>query len=231
MPSSHRFLGITTSLLLAGCVAAAPQNATPSPRETSMPYSHILQAGAAILRSRAEDVEVWRIRSPEFQQLVRTMIETMRAAPGVGLAAPQIGVPWRVFVLEDRDELIARSTPTERTERERRPFPVRVFVNPFVQPIGDERATFFEGCLSIAGFAGLVERALEVEVTGLDERGEPQQWRVRGWPARILQHEHDHLEGALYVDRMHPRSFTTQEHLKSRFGGRPIAEIRKELGH
>lgn len=165
-----------------------------------------------------------------MQKLVATMIATMRAAPGVGLAAPQIGVPLRVIVLEDREELQQYLTPVERRERERAPFPTRVFFNPVLTPIGDAHAMFFEGCLSVSGFAGLVERSLEVEVSGLDERARPQTWRVRGWPARILQHEVDHLEGTLYVDRMQTRSFSTSAQAKALYGGKPIAEIRRMLG-
>jgi peptide deformylase len=73
-------------------------------------------------------------------------------------------------------------------------------------------------------------RSLEVEVTGLDEHGQPQTWRAKGWAARILQHEVDHLEGTLYVDRMKTRSFATAIEAKARYGGKPIADVRKLLG-
>jgi peptide deformylase len=134
------------------------------------------------------------------------------------------------MVLEDRDELMARLTPDERRERARVPFDVRIVVNPIVASVGEERATFFEGCLSVAGYAGLVERYREVEVTGLNEHAAPVRWRVSGWPARILQHELDHLDGTLYVDRMMTRSFATTELATRRFAGKPIAEIRRLLG-
>lgn len=189
----------------------------------------IVQTGASVLRSRAEDVPPERVPTPEFQDLVRTMIATMRKAPGVGLAAPQIGVPLRVIVLEDDPKLMARLTEGERKERERVPFSTRVFVNPVLRSVSDARAMFFEGCLSVSGFVGLVERDLEVEVQGLDEHGAPQVWRVRGWPARILQHEVDHLNGTLYIDRMKTRSFATIEQAQSLYAGKPIAEVRKML--
>lgn len=198
--------------------------------DTANEAPSIVQTGAPVLRAPARAVTPEELAAPEFAALVARMIETMRAAPGVGLAAPQIGVPLRVIVLEDRDELISRLTDTERTERERVPFGPRVFVNPVLTPIGDETATFFEGCLSVDGFAGLVERHVEVEVRGLDEHGAPQTWRVRGWPARILQHEVDHIDGTLYIDRMLTRSFSTVEHARERFAGQPIAEIRRALG-
>jgi peptide deformylase len=201
-------------------VSAAPEAEAPT----------IVQTGDAVLRSRAREVTPEELATPAMQALVVRMIETMREAPGVGLAAPQIGVPLRIIVLEDREELIRRLGDADKRERERVAFGPRVFVNPVLTPIGDAKATFFEGCLSVDGFAGLVERHLEVEVEGLDEHGAPQRWRVRGWPARILQHEVDHIDGTLYIDRMHTRSFSTAEHVADRFSGRPIAEVLRELG-
>jgi peptide deformylase len=195
-----------------------------------MEQNNIVQTGHPVLRQRAEDVAPERIGTPEFQALLQRMVEAMRAAQGVGLAAPQLGVPLRVFVLEDRDELMTSLTPLERDERERRPVALRVLINPTLTPIGDQKVTFFEGCLSIAGYAGLVERFHEVEVRGLDEHGVPQSLRMSGWPARILQHEFDHLEGRLYIDRMRTRSFGTMEHVKARFGGKAIAEVLRLVG-
>lgn len=215
-----------SSALLVACSASNPVPTAPAKADAP----DIVQIGVPVLRSRAEEVPRERIATPEFQALVARMIDTMRKAPGVGLAAPQIGVPWRVIVLEDREELMSKLTPEERKERERVAFGPRVFVNPVLKPIGDARATFFEGCLSVRGYVGLVDRALEVEVTGLDEHGAEQTWRVHGWPARILQHEVDHLDGTIYVDRMLTRSFTNADEAKKRFAGKPIAEIKGLLG-
>ena len=114
-----------------------------------MSLPSIVQAGTPVLRARAQEVPLERIRTPELQELFATMIATMRAAPGVGLAAPQIGIAWRVVVPEDRDE---------------------------------------------------------------------------------LQHEVDHLDGTLYVDRMKTRSFATAEQAKATYAGKPIAEVRRMLG-
>lgn len=186
----------------------------------------IVQTGNPVLRERAKDVTPEQLATPDFQALIVRMTEAMRKAPGVGLAAPQLGVSLRVLVLEDRSELQASLTPQELEERERKPVPLRVFINPTLTPIGEERATFFEGCLSVSGYAALVERWKEVEVSGLDEKGQPQTWRVRGWPARILQHEVDHLEGTLYIDRMISRSFGTLPQVKALYGGKPIAEVK-----
>ncbi len=221
---------LVVSVMLAGpgCAPASTMTTPATPPSSDAPA--IVQIGAPVLRSRAAEVAPERIASAEIQQLITTMIAAMRSAPGVGLAAPQIGVPLRVLVLEDRAELMAKLSPDELRERERIEVPVRVFINPVLRPVGDETRTFFEGCLSVQGYTGLVERSAEVEVTGLDERGQSHTMRVRGWPARILQHEVDHLDGTLYVDRMLTRSFSTTEQARERFGGQPIAEVLRLLG-
>ncbi len=225
-----RALPAVTLLILAGCGGAPAKPLSKAAPPETMKTPPIVQTGAPVLRARASEVPPEKLGTAELDELVTTMIATTRAAPGVGLAAPQIGVPLRVIVLEDRPELLARLTEAERRERERAPFPTRVFVNPVLRKLGDDRAMFFEGCLSVTGFVGLVERSLEVEVSGLDAKGIPQVWRVRGWPARILQHEVDHLDGALYVDRMATRSFSTADHAKALYAGKPIAEVRRMLG-
>jgi peptide deformylase len=177
-----------------------------------MPRMGIVQTGDAVLRVPARDVTVELIVSGAFQELIDLMITTMREAPGVGLAAPQIGVPLRVIVLEDTARLMRFLTPTEREERGRVEFPVQVIVNPVLRFPTEETATFFEGCLSVADFEAEVTRFVEVEVTGLDRDGNVRPpWHVSGSPARILQHEVDHLDGTLYIDRMNPATFTTRD--------------------
>lgn len=195
-----------------------------------MDSNPITQTGAPVLRERAKDVTPQQLSSPEFKALVARMVEAMRAAPGVGLAAPQLGVSMRVLVMEDRQDLQASLTKEELAERERVPVPLRVIINPTLTPVGEEKVTFFEGCLSVSGFAALVERFREVEVSGLDENGQPVVWKVRGWPARILQHEVDHLNGTLYVDRMITRSFGTLPQVKALYSGRRIEEIKSSFG-
>jgi peptide deformylase len=190
----------------------------------------IVQTGAPVLRSLAAEVTPEQLKSPQFQALVHQMVQAMRDAPGVGLAAPQLGVSLRVFVVEDPASLQASLTDVERAERERVSVPLRVFINPVVTPIGDQRVTFFEGCLSVNGFAGLVERFREVEVRALDETGAAVTWRVHGWPARILQHEVDHLDGTLYIDRMLTRSFGTVSQVKALYGGKPMSDVKQSLG-
>lgn len=207
-------------------MSAAPPAATAPPS----PAAAIVQAGEPVLRARAAEVPADQLGSPGLKTLVERMVAAMRAAPGVGLAAPQLGVGLRVVVLEDTPERMASLSGPERLERQRVPFPLRVLVNPVLRPVGEARDTFFEGCLSVRGYAGLVARFREVEVTAVDEAGAPVRWTVAGWPSRILQHELDHLDGTLYVDRMHTRSFCTQDHAKARFAGQPAADILRAHG-
>jgi len=195
-----------------------------------MPLSSILQAGHPTLRTPAARVPRDYIISREFRNLVKTMVEAMRSAPGVGLAAPQIGVGLQVIVLEDTEERMAKLSPGDRALRGREPFPLKVIVNPTLTTRGNGRAAFFEGCLSVTGYMALVERDLEVEVTGFDERGSNFSWRVRGWPARILQHEIDHLNGTLYIDRMLSRTFCSNQGVQERWLNRPVAEVLDALG-
>jgi peptide deformylase len=190
----------------------------------------IVQIGDPVLRARAREVRVEDLGTAALQELVTTMTAVMREAPGVGLAAPQIGVPLRVIVLEDPEAYQARISAADRAERERVPFSLRVLVNPVLRMVGDTRATFYEGCLSVNGYVALVERHREVEVSGLDATGAKVAWRVAGWPARILQHEVDHLDGTLYVDRMLTRSFAVAEQAARHFAGKSVAEIRELLG-
>ncbi len=189
----------------------------------------ILQTGHTILRLPAKPVPVERIATPQFQALIAEMIDTMRKAPGVGLAAPQIGVSAQVMVLEDDEALHANQTDEALEERERTPFPVKVFINPQLTPIGDEKVTFFEGCLSLDGFTALVARYREVEVTGIDEHSVQQTWRVKGWAARILQHEVDHLNGTLYIDRMKSRSFASSAVAQAEFAGLSVSGVQALL--
>jgi peptide deformylase len=195
-----------------------------------MAVPDIVQAGDPVLRTAANPVDPARIGSREMQDLVATMTQAMRAAPGVGLAAPQIGVALQVIVLEDAERLMARLSVEERDIRERAPFPLRTIFNPVLE-LGDavDQPTFFEGCLSVAGYMALVPRHREVIVTGLDERGAPLRWHAVGWPARILQHEIDHLRGTLYIDRMMTRSFACNAEVQARWMSKPIEDVIREL--
>nr|Q7NJV3.1 RecName: Full=Peptide deformylase 1; Short=PDF 1; AltName: Full=Polypeptide deformylase 1 [Gloeobacter violaceus PCC 7421] len=171
----------------------------------------IVKTGDPVLRLTAKPLNSDEIQSEAIQQLIAAMAERMREAPGVGLAAPQVGVSVQLVVIEDRPEYIERLSGAERREREREPVPFHVLINPVLSVEGEESAVFFEGCLSIPGYQGLVARARVVRVEALDERAAPVVIRAHGWYARILQHEIDHLNGLLCVDRMDLQTFSTLE--------------------
>jgi peptide deformylase len=139
------------------------------------------------------------------------MRDTMRDAPGVGLAAPQIGLDIQLVVIEDRPEYIQKVSPAQIEERQRRPVPFHVLINPSLTFEPSETFEFFEGCLSVAGFTAIVPRAGRVRVEYLNEAAESREVVADGWYARILQHEIDHLQGTLYIDRMQSRSFSTTD--------------------
>ncbi len=157
----------------------------------------IVQVGDPVLRNGTRNLSPDEVRSPEIQQLIESMRETMRQAPGVGLAAPQVGLPLRLAVIEDDQEA---------PEQDRRPVPFHVIVNPTLA-LGTNSVAHYEGCLSVRGFQAKVPRASSVRVHALDHRGEPITIEATGWYARILQHEIDHLDGTLYIDRMDTRTF------------------------
>ncbi len=126
----------------------------------------------------------------ELQTLVDDMVETMQVAPGVGLAAPQVDVPLRVIVVEFGDE-----------EDESVPLKLFTFVNPEITRFSKEQVTGTEGCLSIPDFVGDVDRSVSVVVKGMNRHGQPMRIKSSGWLARIFQHEVDHLNGVLFIDR------------------------------
>lgn len=173
----------------------------------------IVKAGDPVLHEPAQDVSVKEIGSPKIQNIIDDMIKVMRKAPGVGLAAPQIGIPLKIIVLEDTEEYIGYAPKEVTQAQDRRPFDLLVILNPKLKKKNNKTALFFEGCLSVDGFRAVVERHLEVEVTGLDRDGQPIGIDASGWQARILQHECDHLDGTIYVDKLVPRTFRTVENL------------------
>ncbi|CAH1425621.1 unnamed protein product [Lactuca virosa] len=174
----------------------------------------IVKAGDPVLHEPAGEVRPEEIGSERIQKIIDDMVKGMRSAPGVGLAAPQIGIPLKIIVLEDTEEYIGYAPKEETKAQDRQPFDLLVIINPNLQKKGNKSALFFEGCLSVDGFRGMVERFLEVEVTGLDRYGQPIKVVASGWQARILQHECDHLAGILYVDKMIKKTFRTVENLQ-----------------
>jgi len=191
----------------------------------------IVQAGEPALRAHARQLTREEITADKIQRLIRDMRETMRDAPGVGLAAPQVGVTIQLAVIEDREELLTSLPPQELAEKERQAVPFHVIINPEITLLGDDRADFYEGCLSLSGFSAVVPRARRVRVAYLNEHGEPQSVEASGWYARILQHEIDHLRGTLYIDRMETRTFTSLDNWSRFWKGKPVREVLEALSN
>ena len=189
----------------------------------------IVQAGEQVLRVQTRELSRDEILSAKIQELIEQMRETMRSAPGVGLAAPQIGLPLQLAVIEDREEYHAKASPAQLTARQRRPIPFHVIINPRIVSAESATVEFFEGCLSVTGYAAIVPRARTVTVEYLDESAEPRRVEAIGWYARILQHEIDHLRGVLYVDRMRSSTFTTIENLDRLWKELPVPEVLAKL--
>jgi peptide deformylase len=185
----------------------------------------IAAVGEPVLRATAQELSKKQILSPSIQELIEHMRETLRDAPGVGLAAPQIGESLQLVVIEDRAAYHKTLTESDLKERGRTEVPFHVLVNPVLELRGAPNATFFEGCLSLPGYMALVSRQSDVRVTGLDHRGEPQIIDASGWYARILQHEIDHLRGTLYIDRMRPCSFSSLENYTRHWKDQSIAKL------
>ena len=189
----------------------------------------IVQAGDPVLRRAARALRPNEIRSREIRELIQQMKETMYAAPGVGLAAPQIGQSIQLAVIEDRPEYIKDWTAEQLAEREREPVPFHVIINPRIMLLGEERVEYFEGCLSLTNLMALTPRARRVRVECVDERGEAKVIEAGGWYARILQHEIDHLAGTMYVDQMYPSSLMTVENFTQHWKGKTLTETKRLL--
>ncbi|HEY8002363.1 MAG TPA: peptide deformylase [Solirubrobacterales bacterium] len=168
-----------------------------------MTVLEILEIGHPTLRERARELTPEELSSPEVQTLIDDMIETKRAANGAGLAAPQVGHSLRIA--------IAEVEPGNPRYPYKPPIPLTVLVNPVIEPLDDELVAINEGCLSVPGMRGEVPRHVNLAVRYLD-RGGIEQGEVRhGLTAGTFQHEVDHLDGVLFLDRADPRTLTTWE--------------------
>jgi peptide deformylase len=152
----------------------------------------VARIGHPVIRASAREVPVEKIGAPEFQRLVDDMVETMHEYDGVGLAGPQVHVGLRVAVVE---------VPAS-DDRSRAPVPLMAIVNPKLTPIGDEKVPGWEGCLSVPELRGVVPRYRRVRLEAFDRDGKRIDAEAEGFYARVLQHECDHLDGRVYLDRM-----------------------------
>jgi peptide deformylase len=163
----------------------------------------IVTVGHPVLRERAAEIAPDELGSPAVQSLIDDLIDTMRHANGAGLAANQIGVPQRVAVIEVGDNPRYPYKPR---------IPLTIVVNPVIEPLDDELVEINEGCLSVPNLRGNLQRHVNVRVRYLDRDGVAHDEVKRGLTAGTFQHECDHLEGVLFLDRVtDPHSFTTWE--------------------
>jgi peptide deformylase len=163
----------------------------------------IVAVGHPVLRQRTAEVDPAAIAGTEIQALIADLIDTMRHANGAGIAANQIGVPLRVAVIEVNDN---RRYPYKPA------IPLTVVVNPVIEPLDDELVEINEGCLSVPNLRGMVHRHVNIRVQSLDQNGQPRDEVKRGLTAGTYQHECDHLDGKLFLDRVtDPTTFSTWE--------------------
>jgi peptide deformylase len=163
----------------------------------------ICRMGNPILRKKAEKISKDYLMSDDFSQLLQDMQESMNHYGGIGIAAPQIGVDLQVAIIE----LVGLNRYGEEIN-----LPLTAFVNPEISYLTDEEQGFWEGCLSVPGLRGFVERPKKIKVSYQNHKGEDQEIIAEGFLATVLQHELDHLHGVLYIDRIKdPRLLTYQE--------------------
>ena len=185
----------------------------------------IVQAGHPVLRQLAAPFS-GQLSSAELGQLIDLMRSVMHKAPGVGLAAPQLGIPLQLAVLEDQFVVDAEVAAA----RGREPLPFFAMLNPSYQPLGGSTVAFYEGCLSLNGLQAAVLRPEAVRLGFTAPDGSTQQRDFSGWQARIVQHETDHVHGILYLDRAELRSISSNAEYSARWAQPDISLARKELG-
>jgi peptide deformylase len=185
----------------------------------------ILEIGHPALRRRARELAVDELRAPEVQLLIDDLIETKRAANGAGLAATQVGETVRIAVAEVQG--------TNPRYPYKPPIPLTVMVNPVIEPLDTELVEINEGCLSVPDLRGSLERHVNIRVRYLDREGTPRDEVKRGLTAGTFQHEIDHLDGVLFVDRADRRTLATWEqferHQREEFVKR-ISEFAARVG-
>lgn len=180
----------------------------------------VARIGHPVIRGTAREIPLDRVRSAEVQRLIDDMVETMHEYDGVGVAGPQVHVSLRLAVLE---------VPAA-DDRSREPVPLMAILNPRLTPIGDEKVPGWEGCLSVPDLRGIVPRYRRVRLEALDREGRTIDLQADGFFARVLQHECDHLDGRVYLDRMEGmRSLSFLREFR-RFHGESAGDGREDDG-
>ncbi|WP_427017775.1 peptide deformylase [Pseudarthrobacter sp. P1] len=172
----------------------------------------IVQAGHPVLRGQSVEYS-GQLGSAQLDALIEVMRKVMHAAPGVGLAAPQLGIGLQLAVLEDLYDV----TESVAAARSREPLEFLAILNPRYSPLGSGTASFYEGCLSMSGWQAVVERPASVRLAYTDPAGTAVGAEFSGWQARIVQHETDHLGGTLYIDKANTRSLADNAEYAARW--------------
>lgn len=196
-----------TKLAMAGQRFITAYKSIFNPKPVRPPFLHVCQVGDPVLRSEAKPVEVEHLNNPEIKQVILQMKQVMKRYDSVGLAAPQIGMPLRILLLEFSPKRKEQFGPEVYTAREMSTLPLTVIVNPKMDVLDYNKVEFPESCESVRGFSALVPRYKAVRLSGLNLKGEAVTLEGKGWLARMIQHEMDHLDGKLYLDCMTPRTF------------------------
>lgn len=168
----------------------------------------VIKMGNPLLRSVCQPVTNDEIASQEFQAFIDSLILTMQEEDGAGIAAPQVGILKRLFVIEMDGN---KRYPDEDN------FPMTVIINPEIKILSNEITDSWEGCLSIPGIRGKLKRSKQVQLSGVDRHGEPFEKILDGFPAIVAQHELDHLNGILFIDRMKTMETLTFEEEYSKY--------------
>jgi peptide deformylase len=184
-----------------------------------MTIRKIALVGQPVLRMRAREVTLDELRAPETQRFIDDLVETMHDANGAGLAAIQIYEPIRIVAMEVRDNPRYPYKPK---------IPLTILVNPVLEPIGDETFMNYEGCLSVPNIRGKVRRHARLHVTALDRHGNAIDTTIAGITAGTYQHEVDHLDGKIFIDRVEdPSSFTTWENFERHYQPAFAEDVKK----
>lgn len=190
----------------------------------------IVHIGDPILRQKCRALSRDEVRSAEIQDFLKELRHVRRHPTGCAFAAPQVGNALRIIVIEQKAETLAEVPKDILAEQIKEPLPFHILINPEVIIDDPTQAEWFEGCESVPNIMAAVPRALGVRVEALDEQGEPLMIHARGWYARILQHEVDHLDGILFTDRMLPWSLMTMENRQRFWPNKRVFEVRAALG-
>lgn len=185
----------------------------------------IVQAGHPALRQRAAEYD-GQLSTDQLERLIGIMRQVMHEAPGVGLAAPQLGIPLQLAVLEDRFDV----DPDAAALRNRSPLDFLAILNPRYTQVGSGLASFYEGCLSLNGLQAVVARPYTVLLEYQAPGGTAERREFTGWQARIVQHETDHLNGILYIDRAQLRSLSSNAEYAAHWAEAGISKAREGLG-